>query len=193
MHFSPLRCLHRNHLRWVNFGGQTNREKRQPLFVCPGCCMFLAWLSTMHPCVFSNVRFYAKVRQHSWMYWHTLSPPFTILHTGSHTHTRSFVLHSALMGSILMTVNSPDNCALSIFRQNCSVVKWTNTQRMRLLAGLMMPDWLAAVDASADENVIYPPSHFLALSVSVSHSSRSLLSHTSLHLEAALVQFHSNQ
>lgn len=46
----------------------------------------------------------------------------------SHTHThtsdpQSSLLHSVLKGSVLMTVNSPDNSALSIFRQYCSVVK----------------------------------------------------------------------
>lgn len=36
----------------------------------------------------------------------------TLTHSHAHTHTHT-----------LMTVNSPDNCAVSIFRQKCSVVK----------------------------------------------------------------------
>ncbi len=103
---------------------------------------------------------------HMWGQQSVRMSALTLCHT--HTHPpdpHSSFLHSALKGSILMTVNSPDNRALSIFRQYCSVVKWTNTQRMRLLAGLMMPDWLAAADASGDEDVIYP---FLTLSLSVS-------------------------
>lgn len=71
-------------------------------------------------------------------------------------HTHQIPFYAVLWrGSIPMTVNSPDSRALSIFRQYCSVVKWTNTQRMKLLTGLMMPDWLAAADTSGDEDVIY--------------------------------------
>lgn len=116
------------------------------------------------------------------------SDSLPLAHTFTHQILTVPFLHSALKGSILMTVNSPDNSALSIFRQYYSVVKWTNTQRMRLLAGLMMPDWLAAADTSGDEDVIYP---FLTLSLSLSLYPLSLclalLSHTSFHLEAALV------
>lgn len=60
-----------------------------------------------------------------------------------HTHTVLTILsHWAQKGIIVITVNSPDNISLSIFRQYSSV-KWTNTQRMRVLTGLMMPDWLS--------------------------------------------------
>lgn len=77
------------------------------------------------------------------------TPALFLWHTHRHTyrHTLQILKHSlfrrALEGSSLMTVNSPDNSALSIFSQYCRLVKWTNTRRMRLLAGLMMPDWLA--------------------------------------------------
>lgn len=91
---------------------------------------------------------------------HTHTPPPPIL---------SSFLYCTLKGNILMTVNSPDSRALSIFRQYCSAVKWTNTQRMRLLTGLMMPDWLAAADTSGDEDVIYP-----FLSLSLPHAALSL-------------------
>lgn len=161
-------------------------------------CMFVrACVSTIHVCVLSLflhghvlcVVFFCGLwpvllhvlpmwRQHS--AW-TSALTFSLSHKHTHkcTHTsdpHSSLLHSALKGSILMTVNSPDNRALSIFRQHYSVVKWTNTQRMRLLTGLMMPDWLAAADASGDEDVIYP---FLTLSLQFCLSVSLLsLSHT---------------
>lgn len=181
LHFSPPLYLHRNHLRWVNFRGQPSCEKLQSPFVHPGIecvclcvfvdntCMCLKFCTSMrwvrflvatHLCCYMGCPGEGSTlrRRALWL---------SVPHTCTHTHQILTVpFYTRLWrGGILMTVNSPDNSALSIFRQYYSVVKWTNTQRMRLLAGLMMPDWLAAADARGDEDVIYP-----FLSLSLSHS-----------------------